>query len=294
MKLFFPSLLLLASFSSFADINIVSTIRPLTLLAQELAAPGDTVEQLLEANRSPHHYQLSVSDRQQLESATLVLWVGPELESFLEKALLQTKASVVQASRIDSINWPETAGDHDHDSHAHHGHKHDHDRDPHLWLDPYNLGEITQVLTQRLVELNPEDKDIYQQNSTKLLTRLGEMDRSLRTKLVEVQDKAFVVSHPAYNHFVQRYGLSQLDYIVATPERAAGAKHLYQLRALSVSCIFGEEAQNNTMASRLADHIGARMVKLDPLGATLQDGASAVDVVERLGETLFDCLAAKS
>jgi zinc transport system substrate-binding protein len=278
--------LLCVSFSTYGDISIVTSIRPLALMAEELAAPGDKVEHLLSANTSPHHYQLKVSDRRQLDTADLVVWIGPELETFLQKVLVRREKPTINASDIKSINWPE--GHHDH-GHDHHGHKHH--RDPHLWLDPYNLGEVAQVITEELIRLNPEDKSIYRQNNNKLLKSLAEVDQRLRKTLPSLADQSFIVLHPAYNHFTLRYGLNQVDYIVPTPERGIGAKHLYKLRELSVDCVFGEEGQDLKMATKIANHVGANMAVLDPLGAALPDKASITGLIDALGNRFIECLS---
>ena len=133
LKRFIVSILL-AAVSGFtqAQVTVLSSIQPLALLAQDLVAPGDRVERLLDADRSPHHYQLKVSDRRLLQNADIVVWIGPELETFLQKPLTQRKAPTLEAARLDDIEWPEPR-QRDGDSHHDHDH-HEHDRDPHLWF----------------------------------------------------------------------------------------------------------------------------------------------------------------
>lgn len=85
-------------------LKIVTSIRPLALLAQELVGSEDEVIQLLTADRSPHHYQLTVSDRQKMEQAELIVWVGPELETFLQKPLGSYQGRLLTAAQLKGIN----------------------------------------------------------------------------------------------------------------------------------------------------------------------------------------------
>ena len=267
-------------------LTIVSSIKPLTLLIRDLVSPNDNVSQLLAADRSPHHYQLTVSDRQRLGNADLVVWVGPELEGFLEKPLKQRQQGLITASEQTAINWPEEGHEHV-EKGAHH-----HDRDPHLWLDPYNLGVLTEVIASALIKLAPGNADYYQANKNKVLRELGALDQKLQQQLPDIADNPFIVMHPAYNHFVERYVLNQQDYIVTTPERGIGAKHLYKLKNLSVKCVFGEEGENDKLAKKVAKYSKATLGILDPLGVRLADNAPAGSIIEQLAKDLSACLAA--
>ena len=62
---------------------MVTSIKPLALIAQEIAGDKVSVENLLPVKASPHDYPLRVSDIRRLQDADLVLWVGPSLETFL-------------------------------------------------------------------------------------------------------------------------------------------------------------------------------------------------------------------
>lgn len=271
-----------------AGLNIVASIKPLSLLAKQLAAPSDKVVQLLGADRSPHHYQLKISDRQQLQQADLILWVGPELESFLGKPLGQVKASKTTASQLADINWP-AAGHHDHGEEDEN--EHNHHRDPHLWLDPYNLGVIAQSFSAALIKAAPQNTAVYTAKRDKLLRELAALDKRLQQQLPAIADIPFIVMHPAYGHFVERYALNQQDYIVKTPERGIGAKHLFALKNLSVHCVFGEEGENNKLTTKVASYAKAKLALLDPLGINIADNASATGIIEKLAVSLSDCLA---
>jgi zinc transport system substrate-binding protein len=279
-------LFLFASSNVFAETRILTSIRPLALLAQDLASASDEVIQLLPVNFSPHHYQLKPSDRNEIELADLILWVGPELETSLSKLLSKSSERILTISHIKTIHWPETETDH-----AHHHGDHHHLRDPHVWLDPRNLMVIAEELTKILSERSPEKAETYQQNNLKLQKRLQEVDKTLTTKLQGLNDKAFIVSHPAYMHFVERYGLKQQDFIVKTPERGLGAKHLYELRQLNnVKCVFGEAGQSQRFVDQIAKHLDVNKGLLDPLGVNLPEDAKTEDIVVSLAAQVVGCL----
>ncbi len=278
--------------------HIVTSIRPLGLLAQEIVGERGKVDTLLEGSVSAHHYALSVAERRKLISADIVLWVGAELETFLQKPISQRVAQekniTITSSNLKGIQWPESNGE------SHHGHDHGHDhgkgsRDPHLWLNPLNNIPIIDALTAQLVVLAPKDANYYEANAQRAKKALLDLDRELQDLLLNVKDKGFVVEHPAYDHFVQRYDLTQLDYIALTPERRAGAKHLFNLRkAQSVQCVFNDFGQFGKAAiQQLSLALKVPMVALDPLDANL-DSSSLSDLIQQIGFEMKRCLVSKT
>jgi zinc transport system substrate-binding protein len=325
--------------------TLVASIRPLAFLLNELALPADKVIQLVSNNSSAHHYQLKVSDRRLLQSADLVVWVGPELELFLEKPLRQVRKAkaksgtqpIVTLSDTPGIQWLDEAKPHkdrhpddmhtdhkpvegkqdEHDDHAHDEHSHDehadsekthaksghdeHDdagheghahngRDPHIWLNPINVQAMVTMLARRLGELSPENAAAYQQKAKSLIAALTRLDGEIAEQLAGVSDKAFTVLHPAYTHFINRYKLNQLDYVVINPESAIGAKHLYQLSQYKIVCVFGEAGQANQHVARIAASTKAKVGELDPLGSNLGDDASITDLIRQLADDFQTCL----
>ncbi len=96
MRLNLPRFLAIASLvvtcaASASPLSIVTTIKPLALIVNDIAGPRANVDVLLPTNASPHDYALKPSDIKKLKTADMVVWVGPELELFLEKVLLRQK-----------------------------------------------------------------------------------------------------------------------------------------------------------------------------------------------------------
>jgi zinc transport system substrate-binding protein len=135
---------------------VLSSLKPLTLIAQEITGSAAAVDSLLPATASHHNYPLKMSDHARLQQADVILWVGPELESFLQKPLANLpSAKIITAYDLANMNWPaESAGAHGH----HHAH------DPHLWLDPRNAILVAQALTAKLAQVDAANAAQYRAN----------------------------------------------------------------------------------------------------------------------------------
>lgn len=142
----------IAAFPASADSpRIVASIIPIHSLVTGLAGEIYPVDLLIPGSASPHGYAMRPSEARRLQSADLVVWVGPELETFLQRSLQQTPGREV-ISLMDDLELAlletrsagvrkhgphdgETEHEHDHDhehehEHGHgHGHGHEHDHD---------------------------------------------------------------------------------------------------------------------------------------------------------------------
>lgn len=287
--------LLLSGLSAFtsaarAEVEVVTSIKPLALIARAVVGEGGRVSHLLPPSASPHDYPLKVSDMQRLTGADLVVWVGEDLETFLRRPLDRLKPEQrFTLADLDSIHWPEQ--DHGEHNHGHDDH-HDHGaRDPHLWLDPRNGSAAALALAERLASLDPSGADGYRSRANALAQSLAELDQALEARLAPVREVPFAVYHAGYRHFVERYRLNQRAAVTLSPERRPGARHLYELRKTlqDTACLFTEPYYDMSSARRLADELGLRLAELDLLGA--REGIESYPrLLERLGEDMAHCL----
>ncbi|MGV8577623.1 zinc ABC transporter substrate-binding protein ZnuA, partial [Pseudomonas aeruginosa] len=177
-------------------------------------------EVLLPDGASPHDFALRPSDIQRLRSADLVLWVGPDMEAFLNKALVPISATrklaISELSAVKPLLMKgEEDDDHDHAGEAHnhadddHGHHHG-EYNMHVWLSP-EIAKVTAIaIHDRLLELMPQNKDKLDANLRQFENLLTQTDKNVGNMLTPVQGKGYFVFHDAYGYFEKHYGLSPL------------------------------------------------------------------------------------
>lgn len=282
------SLALLLALPAEAKLQVLASIKPLALIAQEVAGDQADVTTLLPIAASPHDYPLKMSDHKRLRSADLVLWIGPELESFLARPLGNLPANrLITSYQLTGLYWPdESASDHRHSNHQHAG------KDPHIWLNPHNAVVISQELAARLAQLQPESAAIFRANAERFAASVQLLDQQLAHQLAPVKEVGFAVYHEGYAHFVARYGLHQVAYVTYTPERRAGAKHLRELREVLAEegkCLFMEPYYKAQGMEEMAQTLNLRIGLLDPIGE--QQVSSYHQLLQQLSQSFLTCLA---
>ena len=155
--------LLSANSAAVADIQIVATIKPLQLIATAIVDGSGNSESILPANQSPHHYALKPRDRALLAKADLILWIGPELETFLSPLMEQLgqNKQVIQTSAVSGLTL----------------HRLDGNVDPHLWLNTDNALVIGRHLLKLLETLDSQNIARYRSNFEKFEKSLTALNK---------------------------------------------------------------------------------------------------------------------
>lgn len=317
-------LLLAASSPSWATESsvpqVVVSIKPLHSLVAGVMQGVGKPELLVKSGGSPHGYVLRPSEAQVLSRAQLIVWVGHELESFLEKPLatLGHKAQQLELSEeLEESLLPLRAGgsweththhpaeEHEHDHSAEH-HDEDHDVeahhenehgkfDQHLWLDPAMAKRIVKLTAESLGEIDPARRDRYQANAKQMIERLDRLDLRLKKQLAAVKDTPYIVFHAAYQYFESAYGLNAVGSITIDPGRQPGVKRIKEIRAkiisLNARCVFSEPQFESRLVATVIEGTNTRTGILDPLGADIPEGSDAYfQLMTRLGDNLYNGL----
>ncbi len=320
------SLLLASAGPLLADVpRVVTDIPPVHSLAAQVMGDLGTPLLLLDRGADAHDFQLKPSQIAAVDEAGLVIWIGPEMTPWLERAL----ESVGGGAQLGLLDAPGTelrsfAGPDEHDDHAE-GETHDHDaqaetqahdavehaadhaaregdhahtgHDPHAWLDPANASLWLGLIATELTRLDPANASTYAANAGAAQARIADLNTSLTARLAPLHDKPFVVFHDAYGYFTAHYGLTVAGAIALGDAASPGAAHLNELRGTMTAgnplCIFPEANHDPKLVAAMVEGTDTRIgTALDPEGSTLEPGAGLYGaMMTGLADALTDCLA---
>lgn len=277
-----------------AEVRLLTSIKPLQLIAAAVQDGAGTPDVLLPAGASAHDYALRPSDVRRLRDAQLFYWVGPELENFLVRPLAaRSQPSVAVQQLPELVVRHFEHGDRDDVDHAHrHG-----SLDAHLWLLPANAERIAAQMASDLSRLDPAGAALYQTNLEAFRERLRILDSRLRVRLEPLRSKPFFVVHQAYDYFEAAYGLQHVAVFSMGGEVQPGVRHVaamrQQLSAAGPACVFSEPPLRPRLAQTLTAGLPATLAELDPLGAGVTVNASGYEtLLDNLADGLADCLEA--
>lgn len=293
---FVASFLLMGS--AHAEVKVLTSIKPLQLIAAAVQDGVAIPEVLLPPGASPHNYALRPSDVRKVQSVDLVYWIGPGMEGFLPRVLNGRTLPSVAVQDLPGLKLRHFAEDSH--SHAEEADEHDHDHRPgsldaHLWLSPVNARVIATKMAADLSAADPTNATRYQSNLKAFDERLDAMDLRLKARLAGIAGKPYFVFHEAFDYFEDAYGLKHAGVFSVAAEVQPGAQHVAAMRArlqeVGKTCVFSEPPLRPRLAETLVAGLPVKLAELDALGGYTPATAQGYEqVLEKLGSDLAGCL----
>jgi len=257
-----------------ASPRVSISIAPIHSLASGLMEGIGEPILILDQAVSPHLYSLTPKQRLELENSDLIIWVGPELESFLAKPIETLTNNAVLLTLLNETSLSPLA------SRAPNQHSHGSRSDPHLWLDPNRAILIANKIAEALIKLDPKLKKQYENNLIKLTQKLNELDTKLESILSEYRNHSFWVYHDAYQYFEKNYELSFAGALTQEPEQGFLPLSVLKLKKIALEnqkndktlCLFLEPQFSKGPLRKLFAKDNIQIKTLDPMGIDLPPG----------------------
>lgn len=284
--------------SAQAEVRVLTSIKPLQLIAAAVQDGVAVPEVLLPPGASPHNYALRPSDVRKVQSVDLLYWIGPDMEGFLPRVLKGRSLPSVAVQDLPGMKLRHFAEDSH--SHAEEADEHDHDHRPgsldaHLWLSPINARVIATRIAADLSAADPANAARYQSNLKAFNERLDALDTRLKARLAGIAGKPYFVFHEAFDYFEDAYGLKHAGVFSVAAEVQPGAQHVAAMRArlqqVGKTCVFSEPPLRPRLAETLVAGLPVKLAELDALGGYTPATAQGYEqVLEKLGSDLAGCL----
>jgi zinc transport system substrate-binding protein len=154
--------------------------------------------------------------------------------------------------------------------------------DPHIWLSPKRVKVMIETIATEMCALDPANAETYNKNAQAYLAQLDALDQYIVNALSGVQNRKFVVYHPAFGYFADDYGLSM--YALEEEGKEATAQHLQDVIDLAkqenIKVIFYQEEIDSSQSAAFAEEIGGKTMQLSPLAADyIQNLKSMADLM---------------
>ena len=284
--------------SAQAEVRVLTSIKPLQLIAAAVQDGIAVPEVLLPPGASPHNYALRPSDVRKVQSVDLLYWIGPDMEGFLPRVLKGRTQPVLAVQDLPGLRLRHFAED-EH-SHAEEADEHDHDHRPgsldaHLWLSPVNARVIADRMAADLSAIDPANAARYQSNAKAFDQRLDALDARLKARLAPIAGKPYFVFHEAFDYFEDAYGLKHAGVFSVAAEVQPGAQHVAAMRKrlqeVGKTCVFSEPPLRPRLAETLVAGLPVKLAELDALGGYTPATAQGYEqLLEKLGNDLAGCL----
>ena len=284
----FVTFLLLVIFSiqsqSAEPLDVVTTIKPIHSILSGLMVGTTPPTLLIDGQQTPYRYQLSPQQQNKILQADLVVWVGPELETFMSAPLQQLTSKTTVLTLLDNeeikvlpSRWNENK------------------RDPFFWLDSRNVIILADELARALMRIDPDRRHLYERNRHQLLTRLAKLDRRLEYGYRGLKSGIGMAYYDTLQYFEQAYALKIRGVVTQSPQTAVSGRSLLENRAKltsgNYSCLLTEQQFEVDQLSLLTQGVSLNITPLDSFGSSLEPGVDLYfSLMEHNTNAIKQCL----
>lgn len=240
-----------------SNIKIVVGITPLKNFVNEIGGEKVDTSVMIPPGYSPANYAPSPSELQKLSEADYYFTfqmpaeksnILPKLDNFNEKIKL-IKLDKITSEKYEPRKFSDGG------------------IDPHIWMSPKRVKYIIKIITENLIELDPENEDYYKNRNKEYLTKLKEMDKYISNKLNDLKGKTVLIYHPVLGYFTDEYEL-KLKAIEKNGKEAT-PKRLQELidfaKKENLKTIFHQSTIDSKQTEVIASEINGKTVEINPL-----------------------------
>lgn len=161
--------------------------------------------------------------------------------------------------------------------HADHAHHHDGEEngyeeegaaiDPHIWLSPAAVKIQASNMLAALTELAPESRTVFMENYNRFMLEIDQLDADIRTILREIDNRKFLVFHPAWSYFARDFALEQhpIEFEGKEPNPSGLQDVVKWAKNEGVRVIFVQRQFDTNSAQAIAEELKGEVVAMDPL-----------------------------
>lgn len=240
-------------------------------ISKNIAADTVEVFMILPFGVDAHSYEPTPKEVIKISKSDLVVYNGASLEPWIDGFEFKNKTINMSLH----VKLRELGEDENHHNH-HHGHN-DSSADPHYWLNPENMIIATQIIAKELINLLPQNKDIYVKNRDNYIDMLKSLDEKYKKSLSTCKLDTIIVNHNAFSYLAERYGFHVEALSGISPEAEPSAKNMMRLiqhvKEHKVSTLFFESFVSDKAIKSIANEAKVACDVLQPLGNITADEA---------------------
>ncbi len=286
-------IILLLSANIFAVPNIVVSIKPIHSIVSSLTQGITKPKLLLKTNQSAHHAHLKPSQLSLLSYADLAIFIHPDFEGGLKKALASLNAN--KKLIIGNVKNIHLIHNEEHD-----GHDKEHDEyqevvNYHLWLDINNMQIFAKELIERLIKIDPDNQSNYTTNLDKLNKSLNTLKQDINQKLSVYKPKALAGYSNAFDYFTNANQLKKSTNITSYHgERLSIFKILKAKKTMKntqTKCLLTTIEVPKKRTNSLTEGLNINSANIDIIGFNIQQGSHHYfELMHNITNKVIQCL----
>ena len=255
---------------------VTAAFYPLQFVAERVGGDQVEVTSLTKPGAEPHDLELTPKAVASLAESRAVLYLADFQPAVQEAVRTQAQDAAVDVSPAARL-LPDVGRGEGEEGEGLAG------MDPHFWLDPTRLAEVSTAVGEDFARRDPDNAAAYRANAEALVADLEALDEEFRTGLAQCASRDLVTAHTAFAYLADRYDLTQEGVAGVDPDVEPDAASLQELtarvRETGVTTVYTETLLSPELAETVAREAGVAVAVLDPLEG-LTEASAGKDYLE--------------
>lgn len=251
---------------------IITTLFPFYDITSKLVADKSEVSLLLPPGVEPHSFEPTPQDTIKIQEADIFIYTGDIMEPWVKDIVANLPDSVKVIDASKGIDLIKSQDDHSHEDE--HGHENEmkkdskNNLDPHFWLNFNNTITATNTIYTNIADLNLIDKNMLENNYTKLTQDLTELNSRYKDALSRCRNKTILqAGHRTFEYLATAYNLEYITTEELSPNSETSAKDITRLvqavKKNQAKAIFSEELIEPRIANTISSETGVPVLELN-------------------------------
>ncbi len=295
-------------------ISVVTTIFPQYDFVRQIAGENVELKMLLKPGEETHSYEPTPQDIIAIQNSDIFIYVGGENDAWVEDILESMPEADMRTLKlmdcVDTVEEEHVEGMQEQPGHSHEeeeSHEDEteeehsvHEIDEHVWTSPVNASAIVDKIKELLVQADPENRQIYEENAEAYEAELAELDAEFRD-VVDNAGRRLVVfgDRFPFRYFADEYGL---DYYAAfpgcasdtEPSAATMAFLINKVKEEEIPAVLKMELSNENIANAIVEATGTEVRTFyschNLTAEEFEDGETYLSMMQKNVETLKEVL----
>lgn len=237
------------------------------------ATTGNTsnIKMLLQPGAEAHDFEPTPQDIINIKNTKLFIYTGGESDTWVKNLLKNSEIpeeNTLRLMDLVELREEETVSGMEEEAESEEAEDAE-EYDEHIWTSPVNAAKLLEAIRDRLIKLNPENTDTYQENSAKYLSKLNNLDAEFRNLISASSRRELIFADRfPFLYFVKEYDLS---YFAAFPgcsdQTEASSKTIAflidKVKADKIPAVLKIELTSDKLARSIADATGAKVLTMN-------------------------------
>lgn len=241
----------------------IGTLHPILAdLTRQVGGANVEIIEILRPGSDIHHFEPSAKDIAAMRGSVLILAMGKNLETYLDKLRdsVGTSIKVIEVGRpIPSLKMDASqeifvcCPQHAHNS-----------IDPHWWHSAENMKRAARIVSDELSTADPANADAYKAGAKAAVTRFDELKRWAQQQISVIPraDRKLVTAHAAFGYFCKEFGFKSLPVLGIGRSDDISSQYIAQtiqaIRDNKIKAVFPEDQANPKVLSEIVRSTGVK------------------------------------